>query len=128
MRDCAAQWLHLADGPREWLVPVWAIAALEGVAPGAAQPGAIAARLTLGHALRALADDGEAVVVNASGLQARGRIGAVGADYLVGRARSCHPVRGDSHRGARSVGATRYDEVRSASGCEIFSRVAAYWR
>jgi hypothetical protein len=62
---------------------VWAIAALEGVAPGAAQPGAISARLTLGHALRALADDGEPVVVNAGGLQARGRIGAVGADYLV---------------------------------------------
>ena len=81
--DCAAQWLHIADGPREWLVPVWAITAVEGVAPGAAEPAAIAARLTLGHALRALADDGGAVSVNAGALQARGRIEAVGADYVV---------------------------------------------
>jgi len=81
--DCAAQWLHVADGPREWLVPAWAIAALEGVAPGAAAPGTIAARLTLGHALRALADDGGAVAVTAGGVQSRGRIEAVGADYVV---------------------------------------------
>jgi len=79
--DCAAQWLHIADGPREWLVPATAIAALEGVAGGAPEPGLVASRLTLGHALRALADDGEEVLVSAGGAQLRGRIDAVGADY-----------------------------------------------
>ncbi|MGC4173838.1 hypothetical protein [Demequina sp.] len=81
--DCAAQWLHLGDGPREWLVPASAISTIEGPAPAAPEPGVIASRLTLGHALRALAEDGGDVVVNASGTQARGRITAVGADYLV---------------------------------------------
>jgi hypothetical protein len=81
--DCAAQWLHLADGPREWLVPASAIAALDGAPQGAPEPGIVSARLTLGHALRALADDGGEVVVSTSGGQRRGPIAAVGADYVV---------------------------------------------
>ena len=81
--DCAAQWLHIAEGSREWLVPVWAIAQLDGAAAGAAAPGVIAARLTLGHALRALAEDASAVLVHTRSGQVRGRIAAVGADYLV---------------------------------------------
>jgi len=81
--DCAAQWLHIAEGAREWLIPVWAISELDGVAPGAAAPGVIAARLTLGHALRALAEAGSDVVVHSRSGQVRGRIAAVGADYLV---------------------------------------------
>lgn len=81
--DCAAQWLHITEGPREWLVPAWAIAELEGAGTGAAQPGLIAARLTLGHALRALAADGSEVVVHARSGHTRGRITAVGANYLV---------------------------------------------
>ncbi|MCR6712754.1 MAG: hypothetical protein NVV57_08675 [Demequina sp.] len=81
--DCAAQWLHIADGPREFLVPVTAISALDGAPPAAPEPGVIASRLTLGHALRALAEDGGAVLVSAVGTQLRGVISAVGADYVV---------------------------------------------
>ena len=47
--DCAAQWLHIADGPREFLVPVTAISALDGAPPAAPEPGVIASRLTLGR-------------------------------------------------------------------------------
>jgi hypothetical protein len=81
--DCAAQWLHVADGPREWLIPATAISLLDGAPPAAPEPGVIASRLTLGHALRALAEDGGSVLVNAAGTQARGAIAAVGADYVV---------------------------------------------
>ena len=83
VRDCAAQWLHLADGPREFLVPVTAISAIDGAPTAAPEPGVVASRLTLGHALRALAEDGGAVLVNALGTQVRGAISAVGADYVV---------------------------------------------
>ena len=78
-----AQWLHLAAPPLEWLVPAWAIAAIDGAARGAAEPGAVASRLTFGHALRALAEDGGDVLVRTQGVQTRGRITAVGADYVV---------------------------------------------
>jgi len=81
--DCAAQWVHLVDGPRAWLVPATAIAAVEGAAPGAPSPGMVASRLTLGHALRALADDAHEVLVTAHGVQARGAITAVGSDFVV---------------------------------------------
>ena len=81
--DSVAQWIHLAAAPVEWLVPAWAISALDGVATGAAEPGAVATRLTFGHALRAVAEDGGEVLVRTQGLQSRGRIAAVGADYLV---------------------------------------------
>jgi hypothetical protein len=81
--DCAAQWLHLTDGGREFLVPVTAISAIDGAAPAAPEPGIVASRLSLGHALRALAEDGGAVLVSALGTQARGQISAVGADYVV---------------------------------------------
>jgi hypothetical protein len=80
--DAAGQWLHLADGPREWLVPAGAIASLEGVAAGAPDPGLVVSRLSLGHALRALAEDGAEVIVRTAGQQIRGRITAVGADYV----------------------------------------------
>lgn len=80
--DCAAQWLHISHGAREWLVPATAIAAIDGLAPGAPAPGPIAERLSLGHALRALAEDGGAVVLTGAGIVVRGRIAAVGADYV----------------------------------------------
>lgn len=87
--DCAAQWVHLTDGPREWLVPAPAIAAVDGAARGAPEPGMVASRLTLGHALRALAEDGGEVLIVAQGLQVRGVISAVGADFVtVGAARA----------------------------------------
>jgi len=80
--DCAAQWLHVGEGAREWLVPVWAIAELDGVATGAGEPGFVAARLTLGHALRALAEDESEVLVHTVSGQLRGGIAAVGANYV----------------------------------------------
>lgn len=80
--DCAAQWVHLTDGPREWLVPAAAIAAVDGAARGAPDPGMVVSRLTLGHALRALAEGGGEVLVVAQGLQVRGAISAVGADFV----------------------------------------------
>jgi len=83
VRDAAAQWILVGEGAREWLIPVGAITALDGVEPGAGEPGLVASRLTLGHALRALAEDHTAVVVATRGSNARGRITAVGADYLV---------------------------------------------
>lgn len=89
--DCAAQWLCVSDRGREWLVPAAAISALDGAPTGAPEPGVVAARLTLGHVLRALLEDGEQVVVSARGAQARGRITAVGADHLVLDARKVVP-------------------------------------
>ena len=83
VRDCGAQWLHVGRAAREWLIPATAIATLEGPRFAAPQPGVIASRLTLGHALRALARADAVVLVSASGTQARGTIRAVGGDYLV---------------------------------------------
>jgi hypothetical protein len=81
--DAAAQWLTIASGARETLVPQSAISVLEGPRSAAPEPGPVARRLSLGHALRALASDGTAVVINAHGATTRGRIVAVGADYVV---------------------------------------------
>jgi hypothetical protein len=80
--DANPSWVLLRDGPREHLVPVGAIAAAEDV-PSASVPFVdIERRLTLGHALRALARDGGRVVVETSGGEFRGRIDAVGADHF----------------------------------------------
>ena len=82
VRDSAAQWLYLSQGALEWLVPVTAIAAIDGLASGAPAPGPVAQRLSLGHALRALAEDGADVLVTAVGSVHRGRITTVGSDYI----------------------------------------------
>lgn len=91
--DSAAQWLSVARGGThadrahgygsEVLVPHWAIAVLEGPRTAAPEPGPVQRRLSLGHALRALAADGAAVVIHAHGANVRGSIVAVGADYVV---------------------------------------------
>lgn len=92
--DSAAQWLSVARGGAgvhagpgasgtEVLVPHWAIAVLEGPRTAAPEPGPVQRRLSLGHALRALAADGAAVVIRAQGASVRGAIVAVGADYVV---------------------------------------------
>ena len=83
VRDATAQWIHVAQGAQEWLIPAGAIAAIDGVEPGAGDPGVVASRLTLGHALRALAEDHAAVMVATRASTVRGRIDAVGADYVV---------------------------------------------
>ena len=83
VRDCAAQWLHLGQGSCEWLVPATAIATLDGPRFAAPDPGVVSSRLTLGHALRALARADAVVVVSAGDTRARGTVRVVGADYLV---------------------------------------------
>ena len=83
VRDAAAQWILIAQGAREWLIPAGAVAAIDGVPPGAGDPGLVASRLTLGHALRALEEDHGVVVVSTRAAGVRGRIEAVGADYVV---------------------------------------------
>lgn len=83
LADVAAQWMLLAEGARQVLVPASAVVAVEGAvdqpAPGA---GSVERRLGLGHALRALARDRAPVVVHARGLLLSGRIDRVGADHL----------------------------------------------
>jgi hypothetical protein len=79
--DANPSWVLLRDGPREHLIPTKAIAAVEGI-PDASVPFAeLECRLTLGHALRAIAREGGSVVVETEGGEFRGRIRAVGADH-----------------------------------------------
>lgn len=80
--DAAGQWLLLADPPREHLVPVGAVVAVTGLALGSVPPGAVARRLGLGHALRAIARDRAVVQLLAGPLLLVGRVDAVGADHL----------------------------------------------
>jgi hypothetical protein len=82
--DVASQWLLLGDGPtRRALVPMGAIAAAAGLSPHVAPPaGTVERRLTLGHALRALARDRAAVVVLCDGFEVAGRLERVGADHV----------------------------------------------
>lgn len=81
--DVATQWLLLADGPRRVLVPAHAVVGLAGAPPVAAPPaGVVERRLSLGHALRALARDRVPVVVAADGYELAGRVERVGADHL----------------------------------------------
>ena len=80
--EAAGSWVLLADGAREYLVPLSAIAIARGVGHRASDLGAVTARLGLGHALRALAREGVPVVVSTTGGEIRGRIDQVGADHL----------------------------------------------
>ena len=82
--DAAPEWLLVATSPvRRVLVPMRAVVAVDGlVAHAAPPPGAVEARLGLGHALRALARDRAVVRVDAGGVELTGRIERVGADHL----------------------------------------------
>jgi len=80
--DVTAAWVLLAEGGREKLVPLGAIAMARGVGNRASSLGTVAARLGLGHALRALARDRAVVTVITSGGELRGRVGQVGSDHL----------------------------------------------
>jgi hypothetical protein len=82
--DVAEQWLLLADGPRRALVPLAMVQAVSDL-PLAAQPsdgGVVGRRLTLGHALRALARDRVVVRVALDGGEVVGRLDRVGADHV----------------------------------------------
>lgn len=80
--EVAAGWLLLTDDRREHLVPLPAIAVVDGLAQGSAPPSALTRRLGLGHALRAVARDRGVVQVVAGGVELVGRVDAVGADHL----------------------------------------------
>ncbi len=82
--DSGPDWLLLGDtrAGRRSLVPLSAVAAVAGLGLRADPPGLVERRLTLGHALRALARDRQVVRVRTTGAEVVGRIGAVGADHV----------------------------------------------
>lgn len=80
--DAAPQWIVIAAGARTRLVPVTAIAQLQGLGAGAPHPREVERRLSLGHALRAIMRDRAEVIVRASGHAVSGRIASVGADFF----------------------------------------------
>jgi hypothetical protein len=80
--EAAGSWVLLAEGGREYLVPLSAIAIARGVGHRASELGTVATRLGLGHAFRALAREGVSVVISTTGGEIRGRIEQVGADHL----------------------------------------------
>jgi len=101
LRDAGQAWFLLADGPREHLVPLRAVAVVAGLADVAAPPDVSALRrLGLGHVLRAVARDRSVVRVATSAGTVVGRVDAVGADHV-----DLAPVRPDTGRptGERQV-------------------------
>jgi hypothetical protein len=81
-----ADWMLLAEAGRELLVPEAAIAWVTGPLRAARDPeppSGVQARLTLGHALRALARDRAPVAVTTrDGIVLTGTIDRVGADHV----------------------------------------------
>ncbi|WP_146818908.1 hypothetical protein [Actinotalea fermentans] len=83
LQDVGPQWVLLADGPREHLVPLDAIAVVAGLGDVAAPPaGVVGSRLRLGHALRAVARDRSVVRVLTTAGTVVGRVDAVGTEHL----------------------------------------------
>lgn len=82
--EAAPEWMLLAtSSTRRSVVPLAAVAAVDGLAPEAAPaPGRVESRLGLGQVLRALARDRVGVRVSARGVEVVGRIDRVGADHL----------------------------------------------
>lgn len=80
--DAAAQWVLLAQGGRQVLVPRHAIAAVHGLGVRSRAATEVERRLSLGHALRALSRDRARVVIRTRGPELSGVVGAVGADYV----------------------------------------------
>lgn len=113
--DAGPEWLLLADGGREHLVPGHAVVAVRGLDRHvAAEAGAVARRLGLGHALRALARDRAVVRVLTAAGEEVGRIDAVGADHV--DLAAVHP---DTWRPAGGVVAV------ALAGVDLVSRVGA---
>jgi hypothetical protein len=81
--DVGAEWLVLAVGPAQALVPLHAVVAVSGLSRRVAPPpGVVLRRLGLGHALRALARDRAGVRLVTAGGDLTGTIDRVGADHL----------------------------------------------
>ncbi|WP_084077117.1 hypothetical protein [Demequina sp. NBRC 110057] len=82
LRDVADEWVLMGDDlGREHVIPLRAVDAVEGLGAAAAHRGAVERRLTLAHALRALARDRARVSVVTRTGQAAGLVVAVGADH-----------------------------------------------
>lgn len=83
LRDAATQWILLDAQGRSSLVPLGAVTAVRGLTRhSAGAAGVVERRLTLGHALRALARDRAVVQVVTDGGELTGRVERVGADHL----------------------------------------------
>ncbi|MDN4471696.1 hypothetical protein [Demequina zhanjiangensis] len=82
LADATAQWVLLHSSPGERLVPRGAISAVRGLSSRAVPLGRIEQRLTLGAALRALAQDRSWVAVRAQGAEMIGLLESVGADFV----------------------------------------------
>lgn len=81
--DVTPQWVLLEDDAREHLVPAAAVALVSGLPSTAAPPASgVVRRLTLGHALRAVARDRSVVRVRVDGGSVLGRVDGVGRDHL----------------------------------------------
>ncbi len=81
--DAAPQWVLLRAHGQQVLIPMAAVAVVAGLGRiSAPDPGVVESRLTLGHALRALARDRVLVRVEVDGVELAGRIERVGADHL----------------------------------------------
>lgn len=81
--DAAPGWVVLGDGARRALIPVLAIAWLDGAGHAdAGETGYTASRLNLGHALRGVADAETAVTVVTAARDLVGIIERVGADFV----------------------------------------------
>ncbi|WP_147917952.1 hypothetical protein [Ruania zhangjianzhongii] len=82
VRDATRAWVLLAEGDRRSLVPLTAVVLAWPLHGSAPEPGPVEARIGLGHALRALAEQRlPALVCTATG-DHRGQILRVGADHL----------------------------------------------
>lgn len=76
-------WVLVSDAGRERLVPITAVVTVAGLGSTVApEPGRVARRLGLGHALRVIARDRTLVHVHVPGAVHQGRIDAVGSDHM----------------------------------------------
>lgn len=104
-RDVGVEWLVLADGPRQSLVPTEATTVVQGLTRAAAsEPGVVVRRLGLPHALRAVARGRVPVTIRFDGGQVSGTIDRVAADHLdVAEHPLDEPRRGSAVRQVLSV-------------------------
>jgi len=110
LSDTAAAWILVNEPSRQSWIPIPAIVGISGIPMRVAGLSTVALRLTVGHALRALARDRAQVVVITPGGQYAGVITQVGADYVeirVGDSRSTTVVPFLAIMRVNSVGGAR---------------------
>lgn len=82
VQEATPSWLRLADGPRRLLIPLAAVGAAWPLHTAAPEAGPIEKKMSLGHVLRALAQQRLPVLVRAECGEHRGVVARVGADHL----------------------------------------------